>query len=84
MHYTPLKILYHYQTETILVMIVFTVLVALYVYEIPSYLFQAVQKTNLYERYYHDPHEVQLEFSQKRNLIHIYLESVENTYLSFH
>ena len=82
MHYTPLKILYHYQTETILVMIVFTVLVALYVYEIPSYLFQAVQKTNLYERYYHDPHEVQLEFSQKRNLIHIYLESVENTYLS--
>ena len=31
---------------------------------------------------YVDPKSVDLEFNEKRNLIHIYLESVENTYLS--
>lgn len=80
-HYTPLKILYNYQVETMVITIVFTIIIALCIYEIPSYLFYALQKTNLYEKYYHDPQDVALEFTQKRNLIHIYLESVENTYL---
>lgn len=82
LQYTPLKILYQYQIETAIVIFTITVLIALLTYQIPSYLFFALQKTNLYDKYYHDPKDVRLEFTQNRNLIHIYLESVENTYLS--
>ena len=41
-----------------------------------------VRTSKLYEEHYVDPQNVELEFKEKRNLIHIYLESVENTYLS--
>lgn len=82
-HFTPLKIIYQYQMVFAVVFIIFTIVLALIIYHIPSYLFYLIQKTNLYEKYYKDPQDVQLEFAKKRNLIHIYLESVENTYSSY-
>lgn len=80
---TPLQILYDYQILFSLIILIITAFIALMIYQIPGYLFLAVQKTNLYEKYYRDPHQVALEFTEKRNLIHIYLESVENTYASY-
>ncbi|MDT2758348.1 LTA synthase family protein [Enterococcus xiangfangensis] len=48
--------------------------------EVKAYFFET---SELYENYYKDPASVQLEFPQtKRNLIYIYLESMEATYTS--
>ncbi|WP_370805276.1 hypothetical protein [Faecalibacillus intestinalis] len=57
-------------------------LYALINYQIITYVFDMVRTSKLYEEHYVDPQNVELEFKEKRNLIHIYLESVENTYLS--
>jgi len=83
LYLTPLKALYQYQFIFSIIIIIFTLVTALHIYQIPSYLFYLSQKTNLYEKYYKDPANVKLDFTQKRNLIHIYLESLENTYASY-
>lgn len=50
-------------------------------YNLIQYLSNIFEETNLYEKYYVDPSEVNISFNNgKRNLIHLYLESVENTY----
>ena len=51
--------------------------------DLVGYVSQAVQKTDIYETEYIDPKTAKIEFpEQKRNLIVIYLESMETTYLS--
>lgn len=48
--------------------------------DVKAYFFE---KSSIFEDYYIDPKEVSLTFpAQKKNLIYIYLESVETTYLS--
>lgn len=50
---------------------------------IPTYLIGQFSKTDIYDRYYVSPDEVKITFpKQKQNLIYIYLESMETTYLS--
>lgn len=50
-------------------------------YNLIQYISNIFEETNLYEKYYVDPSEVNISFNNgKRNLIHLYLESVENTY----
>lgn len=50
-------------------------------YNLIQYLSNIFEETNLYEKYYVDPSEVNISFNNgKHNLIHLYLESVENTY----
>lgn len=50
-------------------------------YNLIQYISNMFEETNLYEKYYVDPSEVNISFNnRKRNLIHLYLESVENTY----
>lgn len=57
--------------------LIFTV----YNYNIYGYISNSIQSTDIYERYYVDPSSVDITFDgEKRNLIHIYLESIENTY----
>lgn len=52
-------------------------------YDICGYIVNAFQKTDIYEAYYVDPSKTNISFTQgKRNLIHLYLESFENTYAS--
>lgn len=47
------------------------------------YIIHQFSTTQLYEEYYVDPNEVDIEFpKEKRNLIYIYMESMENTYKS--
>lgn len=50
-------------------------------FSLREYVEYTAMKTDLYDNYYVDGRDVLLEFpDQKRNLIYIYLESVENTY----
>lgn len=52
-------------------------------FSIPAYVAALAQSTKLYEEHYVDPRSVELTFPEKkRNLIYVYLESVENTVLS--
>lgn len=54
---------------------------AIYNYDIYGYISNSLQTTNIYEQYYIDPANAKVTFNkEKRNLIHIYLESVETTY----
>lgn len=50
-------------------------------YDIYAYINNMIRETDLYEKYYVDPSKVNISFENgKRNIIHLYLESVENTY----
>lgn len=79
---TPFVFLFDYQGICITVLILGTLFYALINYQIITYVFDMVRTSKLYEEHYVDPKNVELDFKEKRNLIHIYLESVENTYLS--
>lgn len=50
-------------------------------YDIIGYLTNKNQETSLYAQYYVDPRSVEIsDGGQHKNLIYIYLESMENTY----
>lgn len=52
-------------------------------FSIPAYVYALTQSTDLYNTHYVDPATATLHFpAKKRNLIYIYLESVENTVMS--
>lgn len=56
---------------------------AMFAVELPQYLLGMVQKTDLYDVEYIDPAKVAVTFPQKkRNLVYIYLESMENAFFS--
>ena len=51
--------------------------------ELVSYLFYSNSTSDLYEREYRDPCDIKITFpEEKRNLIYIFLESMETSYLS--
>lgn len=59
---------------------VFSIGLLLQSFSVPNYLHALSQSSTLYEDHYVDPRGVQLTFPEKkRNLIYIYLESMENT-----
>ncbi|WP_455682834.1 LTA synthase family protein [Thomasclavelia sp.] len=61
--------------------IVCSLIFTIYNYDIYGYINNMIQDTDLYEKYYVDPEIANISFkSDKRNIIHLYLESVENTY----
>lgn len=69
----------------LLVCVIFTLLILLIyascVTGLPYYLLGQMKTTNIYESMYVDPKNVEIEFKgKKKNLIHIYLESMENTH----
>ena len=52
--------------------------------QIPEYISALRQNSTFYEDYYQDPRDVQITFpEQKRNLIYIFMESMETTYQSY-
>ena len=60
-----------------------SVVVTLFSFRIPQYLASLGQQTTLYEEYYIDPADVMITKNGKtKNLIYIYLESMETTYAS--
>lgn len=52
-------------------------------FDVPSYVLGSMQEAKLYEDYYVEPRDVTVTFPEKkRNLIYIYMESMETTYMS--
>lgn len=83
----PIEKLHLFITEHMIIIGVLAIgialIFALYNYQIIGYAFDMLQTTDLYEKHYVDPQSVNITFpKQKRNIIHIYLESVENAYLA--
>lgn len=55
----------------------------LQVFSVPAYVIALTQTSDLYETHYVDPKSTQLTFpKKKRNLIYIFVESLENTVMS--
>ena len=51
-------------------------------YDVYGYFNNIIQTTDIYENYYVDPSNVEITFpAKKRNIVHIYLESMESTYV---
>ena len=64
-----------------IVLIVASLIFTINNYDIFGYINNMNQETDLYEEYYVDPSNAKISFENgKRNIIHLYLESVENTY----
>lgn len=75
------KTLKKHFTKFGIVCIVCSLIFAIYNYDIYGYINNVVQETDIYEKYYVDPSTAKISFNNgKRNIIHLYLESVENTY----
>lgn len=51
-------------------------------FNIKEYISNQMKTSNLIEEEYVNPKEVNIKFEKKRNLIYIYLESMETTYMS--
>ena len=52
--------------------------------QIPEYIASLSQNATFYEDYYQDPRDVQISFpEEKRNLIYIFMESMETTYQAY-
>jgi len=50
---------------------------------LPEYIYNVSHESNFFEEYYVNPDDVSIKFPEKkRNLIYIFLESMETTYLS--
>ena len=60
----------------------FLLVFALTNYNVYGYFTNIAQVSDFYENNYVDPTSVNIDFTQKRNLIYIYMESVETTYLA--
>ena len=67
---------------SVLVSVVMLVVASVTV-DLPGYLYYISQQTTIYQDEYVDPLEAEITFpKEKRNLIYIFLESMENTYMS--
>jgi len=66
------------------VIIILSMLIsAAYLVSLPQYVMSFFDKTYIYEKEYADPSSIKIEFpEEKRNIIYIYLESMETTFLS--
>jgi len=63
--------------------LLFSAVFSVYALRLPGYLEAVMQKTTIYENYYVDPDKVSIMADgQPKNLIYIYLESMETTYAS--
>ena len=63
--------------------LLFSCTFAVFALRIPAYIKSLSEKTTIYEDYYVDPDEVEISaVGETKNLIYIYLESMETTYAS--
>lgn len=66
-----------------IVLCVMMLVSAAFMVEMPQWIRGQLQKTNLYETEYQDPKETQITFPEKkRNLVYIFMESMETTFMS--
>lgn len=63
-------------------MVVISFLFGIYNLDLYTYILNNVKTSQFIEENYVNPNEVEIEFSEKKNLLYIMLESTENTYSS--
>lgn len=68
--------------NTASVSIITLIVFALVDFNVLGYIGTISQSTTIYEQAYVDPQTTSITFTNKRNLVYIYLESVETTYFS--
>lgn len=70
-------------TKKIYVLLVIVSLAfAIYQLDLPKYIFDNINTSNFIEENYVDPKTSKITFENPKNLIYIYLESMENTYMA--
>ena len=73
------------ETLLIIFFIIFSLLIFIKLLGVDTYLENRLRKTEIYENYYVDGRNVKLEFpKEKRNLIYIFVESLESSNISLH
>ncbi len=78
-----LDFLYRRYVLYALFMLVIAVAVGLVYLGAPAYAFSQLHSSTLYEEYYVEPQSVKVTFPEKKqNLIYIFMESMENTFMS--
>lgn len=78
-----LKLTTKYFYKIGIVCLVISLIYTLNNYNVFGYIMNITQTTDIYEKYYVEPSTANITFPNgKRNVIHIYLESLENTYLT--
>lgn len=71
-----------YPIITIIILSV-SVLYGMVVLDVPDYILSNLKSSKIYETYYVDPSKAKITFpKEKRNLIYIFMESMENSYMS--
>jgi len=81
--FNPSKIRFRYKFAYALVLLVGSIWFLLASFGVPAYVASYFQTTKLYADHYVDPKKVDLQFpAKKRNLIYIFMESMENTIAS--
>lgn len=76
----PLKMLYKHKTSYAIVTLVLVIFFSYQIIGIADYMKRVSEYSSIYEDYYIDGRDVKITFPEnKRNLIVLYLESVENT-----
>lgn len=72
----------HYPLFTVCILVIAT-LTATFSLGIPDYIKSSLKSSTLFEDYYVDPAQAKITFpEQKRNLIYIFMESMEDSYMS--
>lgn len=76
----PLRWITRYRWHYTVVTLLISIICFLTSFGVPAYLKALTESSELYERFYIDPRSADLRFPEnKRNLVHIYVESLENT-----
>ncbi len=77
------KILKRITAVLIILLFIFSIIFTVYTLRIPEFVKLTSGETEFYEMYYKDPNDVTITTSDEpKNLIYIYLESMESTYAS--
>lgn len=78
----PLNYLTKYLNKISTVILVISIILLCSHLNLLTYITNQFIKTNLYDKYYVDTSKVNILPTKKRNLIYIFVESLENTYMS--
>lgn len=81
--YIPLNFLEKLYPIFTLIILMVSVLYCIVAFNVPKYIISNIKSSEIYETYYVDPSKAKITFpKEKRNLIYIFLESMENSYMS--
>lgn len=72
-----------YSNRILSILLVISIILLMAVFQVFGFIISIFSQSNIYQEYYKDPRNVKITFpNEKKNLIHIYLESMENSVFS--